>query len=289
MVMDKTALNNILKKHNEEIFDLSKINPNRINLSGINLSRADLSEANLYRINLSEANLYRANLNEANLCRAEFYGANLHLTNLSGADLRGAKLNGANLYGANLSGADLRGANFNCANLYGVNFSGANLSRANLSGANLGGVNFYGANLYRANIYGADLSGADLYGALNIPNDICPIRCPQEGSFIGFKKAFVTVKTSELYQNVIVKLRITDDAKRSSATTRKCRCDKAEVISITSIDGNTEFKEAHSNFDRTFKYKTGEIVSVDNFDDDRWNECSAGIHFFVTREEAVNY
>lgn len=269
MVMDKTTLNNILKKHNEEIFDLSKINPNRINLSGINLSRADLSEINFDRMNLSGANLYRANLNEANLCRAEFYGANLHLANLNGADLRGAKLNGANLYGANLSGA--------------------NLSRADLGGANLGGVNFYGANLYRANIYGADLSGADLYGALNIPNDIYPIRCPQEGSFIGFKKAFVTVKTSELYQNVIVKLRITDDAKRSSATTRKCRCDKAEVISITSIDGNTEFKEAHSSFDRTFKYKTGEIVSVDNFDDDRWNECSAGIHFFITREEAVNY
>ena len=279
MVMDKTTLNNILKKHNEEIFDLSQIDPSKINLSGINLSRAELIEvnldrtnlsgANLDRTNLSGANLYRANLNRANLCRADLYGTNLCRANLNEADLRGAKLNGANLYGANLSGA--------------------NLSRADLSGANLCGVNFYGANLYRANIYGADLSGVDLYGALNIPNYIYPIRCPQEGSFIGFKKAFVTVKTSELYQNVIVKLRITDDAKRSSATTRKCRCDKAEVISITSIDGNTEFKEACSIYDRTFKYKTGEIVSIDNFDDDRWNECSAGIHFFVTREEAVNY
>lgn len=28
---------------------------------------------------------------------------------------------------------------------------------------------------------------------------------------------------------------------------------------------------------------------VDNFDENRWNECAAGIHFFITREEAVRY
>ena len=35
--------------------------------------------------------------------------------------------------------------------------------------------------------------------------------------------------------------------------------------------------------------KVGEIVKVDNFDKDRWNECSPGIHFFMTRDEAVRY
>ena len=28
---------------------------------------------------------------------------------------------------------------------------------------------------------------------------------------------------------------------------------------------------------------------VKDFDDDRWNECSTGIHFFITRDEAVMY
>ena len=158
----------------------------------------------------------------------------------------------------------------------------------------MSGANLRGANISRADLYGADLSGANLYeadlrGVKYIPDYVCPINCPQEGSFIGFKKAQATTEIDELYQSVIVKLRITDDAKRSSATTRKCRCNKAEVISITSIDGNIEFKEAYSVHDKTFIYKTGEIVSVDDFDEDRWNECSTGIHFFITRGEAVNY
>ena len=155
--------------------------------------------------------------------------------------------------------------------------------------ANLYMADLYGADLRGADLRGADLYGADLRGAKDIPDYVCPINCPQEGSFIGFKKAYVIIGTCGSHQNVIVKLRITDDAKRSSATTRKCRCNKAEVISITSLDGNTEFEEAYSTHDRTFIYKTGEVVSVDDFDEDRWNECSTGIHFFITREEAVNY
>ena len=44
-----------------------------------------------------------------------------------------------------------------------------------------------------------------------------------------------------------------------------------------------------SDYDSTFVYEVGKIVSVDNFDDDRWNECAPGIHFFINREEAVKY
>lgn len=28
---------------------------------------------------------------------------------------------------------------------------------------------------------------------------------------------------------------------------------------------------------------------VEDFDEDRRNECAAGIHFFITRQEAVDY
>ena len=160
----------------------------------------------------------------------------------------------------------------------------ADLREADLREADLRGAYLSGADLREA-----DLRGAYLRGAKYIPDYVCPISCPQEGSFIGFKKAHIIIEACGFYQNVIVKLRITDDAKRSSATTRKCRCNKAEVISITSLDGNTEFKEAYSIYDKTFIYKTGEVVSVDDFDEDRWNERSTGIHFFITREEAVNY
>lgn len=96
---------------------------------------------------------------------------------------------------------------------------------------------------------------------------------------IGFKKC----------GDKIVELQITEDAKRSSSTSRKCRCSKAKVLSITSIDGKKEITEAASDYDANFTYQVGEMIEVENFDDNRWNECSTGIHFFITRDEAVQY
>ena len=88
----------------------------------------------------------------------------------------------------------------------------------------------------------------------------------------------------------IIKLKIPEDALRVSATGRKCRASKAKVVSITNLDGTqTDIKEVSSIYDHRFKYKVGETVEVDDFDTNRWNECSTGIHFFITREEAVNY
>ena len=159
------------------------------------------------------------------------------------------------------------------ANLYGANLYGANLSGANLSGADLSG-----ANLSRANLYGADLYGADLSGAENVP--FIPMACPDTGSFIGFKKA----------SGHIVMLGIPEDARRLSASGRKCRCDKAIVIRIEKMDGTTsDLTEVASDRDSSFVYKVGEMVSVPDFCEDRWQECSTGIHFFINRQEAVNY
>ena len=108
-----------------------------------------------------------------------------------------------------------------------------------------------------------------------------PYACPDFGSFIGYKKA---------HGDVIVELEILADAKRCSATSRKCRCDKAKVLRI--LDMNRQEIDAPyvvSKFDRNFVYWVGEIVSVDDFDENRWNECSPGIHFFINFQEAVNY
>lgn len=78
--------------------------------------------------------------------------------------------------------------------------------------------------------------------------------------------------------------------KRSSATSRKCRCDKAIVLSITNLDGSeTNVTEIASTRDPSFMYKVGATVSVNNFEEDRWKECAPGIHFFITRQEAVEY
>ena len=164
-----------------------------------------------------------------------------------------------------------------------ANLSGANLYGANLSGANLYGANLYGANLSGADLYGANLYGANLSGAMNAP--FIPYACPDFGIFIGWKKAR-NPKTGEA---VIVQLEIPEDARRLSATGRKCRCDKAKVLSIKSVDGNTEFEEAQSTYEKEFFYKPGQVVTVPDFEEDRWKECAPGIHFFINRQEAVNY
>ena len=189
------------------------------------------------------------------------------------ASLRGADLRGANLQGASLRGADLRGADLRRADL----------QKADLWGANLWGANLWGADLWGADLWEADLRGANLCEANNIPDYVCPICCPEEGSFTGFKKAYWNGTP------VIVKLQIPADAKRSSATNRKCRCDKAKVLSITDFSGAAEFQMAVSIWDNNFIYEVGKTVIVDDYDDNRWNECSTGIHFFITRDEAVNY
>ena len=204
----------------------------------------------------------RADLYGTDLCRADLYAADLRWANLCGADLRGADLHGANLSWANLCGANLSGAD-----LRGANLSLANLSWANLSGANLSG----------ANLSGADLSLANLSWAKNLN---FPIACPEKGTFTAFKKA----------GNYIIELEIPDDALRSSSTTRKCRCSKAKVVSITNLDGTpSDVKSVASCRDSKFIYNLGETVEVSNFDTNRWNECAPGIHFFITRQEAVEY
>ena len=182
---------------------------------------------------------------------------------------------------ANLSGADLSGAN-----LYGAYLSGANLSGANLSGADLRSANLSGADLRSANLSGADLRSANLSGAKNIDKlkwsiytTFYPMQCPEEGEYVAWKKA----------DDKIVKLKITENAKRSSATSRKCRASEALVLDIQSIDGVEHFEFVSSDRDKNFIYRIGEIVRVDDFDEDRWNECSTGIHHFITREEAVKY
>ena len=219
---------------------------------------------------------------------ANLRGANLIEADLNGADLSGATLNETNLAWSSLRGADLFGANLNNAKLYGVDLYGAhlylaNLVGANLSGANLREANLRGANIYLANLNGANLSGANLSGVKFIEDkDInYPMNCPEKGSFIGFKK---------VSNNLIVELEITEDALRSSATGRKCRCSKAKVLSITNIDGtDSNANYAVSLRDPAFVYTVGKTVEAPDFDTNRWNECAPGIHFFISRQEAVDF
>ena len=174
--------------------------------------------------------------------------------------------------------ADLTGADLTRADLTGANLRGVDLTGADLTGVDLTGADLTGADLTRADLTGANLRGADLTGAKNIP--FIPYACPDFGIFIGYKKA----------SGYIVELEIPEDARRLSATSRKCRCDKAKVLRILNYDRTVaDIIEVRSSFVYSFIYRVGEVVTVDDFDEDRWNECSTGIHFFINFQDAVNY
>ena len=226
--------------------------------------------------------LLGAYLRYADLRYADLRGADLFR-----ADLRGANLLGANLLGAYLRYADLRGADLFRADLRGANLRGADLFRADLRGANLRGADLCDANLYGACLLGADLRGADLRGAnLSELTVAQPSILPDEGDIIGWKKALALDGAP-----IIVKLLIPSDAKRSNSTGRKCRANKARILDLQDRQGNSLPPDttAYSSFDPDFTYKKGETVHVEDFDTNRWNECAPGIHFFITRIEAVKY
>lgn len=124
---------------------------------------------------------------------------------------------------------------------------------------------------------GADLRGAYLGGAKNIP--FIPLSCPSDGEFIGWKK----------FGKKLIKLLIPSDARRSSSTSNKCRCDKAKVLEITDLDGSNPIESiTNYNYKETL-YVVGEMVYPDSFNENRWYECSNGIHFFINKQEAINY
>lgn len=198
------------------------------------------------------------------------------------------------LEGENIE-AILKEHGLNClsdANLSDANLSGANLSRANLYDADLSGANLHGADLRRANLYGADLSDANLSGADLSRASLSELTIaqtsiiPDDGDIIGWKKTYADNKTP-----IIVKLLIPADAQRSNSTGRKCRASKARILDLQDMQGNSLPPDttAHSEHDSDFTYKKGETVHVEDFDTNRWNECAPGIHFFITRIEAVEY
>jgi len=204
-----------------------------------------------------------------NLRGADLRFANLQYVNLRGADLRGANLRDAVLRDAVLSDAVLSDAILQFADLQFADLQRANLRDANLQYADLQRANLRGAFLRGAILRGAILQGTALQDAILPDFQICP----ETGCFRAFKK---------LADGRVIEIEVAADAKRTSTLVgRKCRASKARVV--------TEGIDGASTRDPAFRYVSGQEISVDNFKDDIRVECTAGIHFFMTRKEAEEY
>ena len=188
-------------------------------------------------------------------------------------------------------GADLSGMCFGGADLAGIDFSGADFSNTDFQWASLRNVSFSSSFLEGADFRGTDITGTYFADAcmdgiiMDETTSHYHTRCPEEGEFIGYKQV-----RDNKYGPYIAELKIPAHALRSSATSNKCRCSEAEVMSITRLDGTDngiDIVRSWRNPD--ILYKVGEMVKADGFDRNRWHVCAPGIHFFMTREEAVDY
>ena len=230
--------------------DLKGLDLRLLDLSNANLYYSDLSKVDLANVNLSYANLYRADLSDTNLSYANLYNANL-----SNANLKNSDLSNAYAYSVNLDGADLR-----YSVLCNTDLSYANLSHTNLSQANLSHV---------------DLSGANLSNIILDEKEQIRKGIILKKPMIGYKRC----KTG-----LIVTLYIPKGAIVFSINNKKCRTNKAKVVDISRGK-----RIAYSFRDNSFAYELGKDIRIEDFDLRYNEECSTGIHFFKTREEAENY
>ena len=133
-----------------------------------------------------------------------------------------------------------------------------------------------GANLRGADLIGANLTDADLREIQAITQII-----PETGSFEAWKKG---------ENGHLIKLEIPSKAKRHNYIGgRKCRAEFVKVLDIRNSKGH-KVKECY-NGPHGIKttYHVGDIVTPDSYDPDPFAECSHGIHFFVTKQEAKDW
>ena len=201
---------------------------------------------------------------------ADLRNADLEAADLRAADLRYADLRNADLRFADLRHTDLRAVNLRAADLRNADLEAADVEHANLSRADLGHANLRNANLRDANLRNANLEDVAL------PHFQI---CPQVGSFRAYKKVY---SNTFVGVELVIEVEIPADAKRTSSLIgRKCRASHA----IT----RTEDVHHYSNHSLGTIYKTGEVTRADAYDDDIRVECTHGIHFFMTREEAEEW
>lgn len=192
-----------------------------------------------------------------------------------------------------LSNKDLRGLDFGRRRIPDLNIRNSILHYARLSCCTFDETDFAGSDLTGAHFYGANLSTTKLDMVKGLP----AMACPEEGGFTGWKKAIYSwIDSGDNWpaihrHNALIKLYIPARAKRSSATTNKCRASEAFVLDIVDMFTGEELDHASSTFDSGFIYRRGEWVYPEefSFDENRWNECAPGIHFFIDKQSAIEY
>lgn len=186
-----------------------------------------------------------------------------------GCDLRGATFR-IPLKSDALKNADIRGTFFDVSK-NGVNL--INITEAGYRAVPADGWR-YGHIVY------ADPPITDMEGAFTAYK-ICTPCAPKDVQTL-----------DDLDERVLVTLTIPADARRMCYAHGKSRAEKAVVKRIESLtDPEKTYKKAYSIIYQRegFCYKLGRVAKALRYDPDTRRECGGGIHFFMHREDAINY
>jgi len=245
-----------------------------------NFSNTNFGYTDFTYVDFSCANFSNADFKYANFSDVDFSNADFSCANFNDVDFNNANFKYADFTYANFKYADFTYADFKYANFSNADFKYANFSDVDFTYIDFTYIDFYNANFKYADFTYADFSYVDFSDA-NFSNAIFNYRItPDEGVIIGWKKA----------SHCLVKLEINcKDGISGGLIGRKLRTSKAKVLEIREIVSGKIVKNIESNYDKEFVYKTGDVVEIKNFKRDDKIECAPGIHFLITKDEALRY
>ena len=311
--IDREDLERILTEHKAWLDDhnagtravLRDMNLSEMDLSGLDFSHADMFGVNLRNSNLEGANLscsyllnafmMGANLSKANLDYADCSNATISHSNLSECSAESTRFMGACMWDSNLTNSNLKHAIFITAKVCDCDFTGSDLEKTSFIFADLDNAVYKNTNLKESDFsfadrtFWSDFSNADMTGAMvegidldtryleNVKGLYRPQFCPEEGSFIAWKKC---------REGKTVKLLIPETAKREGYSFHSCRASEALVLEVFDKDG-APVDEAISIIDESFKYIKGKKAVAKKEEGDYEN--TVGIFFVLSREETVSY
>lgn len=214
--------------------------------------------------------------------RLVFNDVHIRDIDFSGADLTNIELIKCHVYDCNFDGADFTGSSIFCTGFNGCTMKDAIFRNCDMRQALLRYIDFGKADIRGADLHCACFEYSNTDGM--IADDTTKwwkMICPEEGAFIAWK---CTIEPR------VVMLLVPADAKRVSATMETGRCSKAKVLSIKSIDETESFTWGQSTVDPDFIYEVGKMMYPANgFEESRWRDSSQGIHFFMERQQAIDY
>ena len=274
--------------------DLHGFDFNYANFRGAHIINCNFEGAVLTNSVFDDASITGSNFNytTAEPCGASFCGASF-----CAATLANVSMNDCSLSIASFIEATLKHVSIKQSSLIKACFNRAYVSDSILQGSDLSQAKFVDAKIYHCVFTGSRVSDINMIGAqMECPDglDACEgfnaecisFACPAEGSFVAWKAC---------RDNTICKILIPEDAKRSSAFGRKCRASKFKVLEIYHVDldtnviGVTDREFATSMFNPDWIYERGKTYEEPNFVNDRFKECTVGLHFFMNKQDAIDY